>query len=29
MKNGDKSLVWQKDDYSDVDDAECNYTWLK
>jgi GR25 family glycosyltransferase involved in LPS biosynthesis len=29
MKNGDKSLVWQKDDYSDVDDAECDYTWLK
>jgi GR25 family glycosyltransferase involved in LPS biosynthesis len=29
IKNGDKSLVWQKDDYSDVDEAECDYTWLK
>lgn len=29
FKNGDKSLVWQTDDYSDIDESECKYTWLK
>lgn len=29
FKNGEKSLVWQADDYSDIDDVECEYTWLK
>lgn len=29
LKNGEKSVVWQDDDYSDVDDSKCDYTWLK
>ena len=29
LKNGEKSLVWQDDDYSDIDESKCDYTWLK
>jgi GR25 family glycosyltransferase involved in LPS biosynthesis len=29
LKNGEKSVAWQDDDYSDVDDSKCDYTWLK
>jgi len=29
IKNGDKSITWQKEDYSDIDESECDYTWLK
>ena len=28
MKNGDKQLIWQETGYSDIDECDCNYTWL-
>jgi glycosyl transferase family 25 len=29
MQDGEKSLAWQDIGYSDIDDSECDYTWLK
>lgn len=29
IKNGDNQLIWQETGYSDIDESECNYTWLK
>ena len=29
MQEGAKQLAWQDDGYSDIDEAECHYTWLK
>jgi GR25 family glycosyltransferase involved in LPS biosynthesis len=29
VRDGEKQLIWQDMGYSDIDEAECNYTWLK
>jgi GR25 family glycosyltransferase involved in LPS biosynthesis len=29
IQDGDSQLVWQDDGYSDIDESECSYTWLK
>ena len=29
MQDGDKQLIWQDVGYSDIDESECDYTWLR
>jgi glycosyl transferase family 25 len=29
IKNGNKHIAWQSDNYSDINDSECDYSFLK
>ena len=29
IKDGEQQLIWQDIGYSDIDESECDYTWLK
>lgn len=29
IKDGNNQLIWQDEGYSDIDEAECDYTWLR